>query len=185
MIKQAKFIWDYKNTTKNESTHTSLAQGKFIVKLSDYSVFLQKYVNAFKHNEDVYLTERILKNSHFRFFMDLDFELNDTVKKNSSEYKLHYKTVYSAVQDTLDTPVFLSVRLSKIHVHCPDLIVTSEQARIHCNDVKKVLMEKIEQRWVEIADTAKKDVYFYVGNLKRFRQTFMVLGVFYPPSNGQ
>ncbi len=46
-------------------------------------------------------------------------------------------------------------------------------------------MEKIEQRWVGIADTAKKDVYFYVGNLKRFRQTFMVLGVFYPPRNGK
>ncbi len=50
---------------------------------------------------------------------------------------------------------------------------------------EKVLIEKIKQRWVEIADTAKKDVYFYVGNLKRFRQTFMVLGVFYPPRNGR
>ena len=43
-----------------------------------------------------------------------------------------------------------------------------------------VLLEKIKQRWLDIADTAKKDVYFYVGNLKRFRTTFMVLGVFYP-----
>jgi hypothetical protein len=46
---------------------------------------------------------------------------------------------------------------------------------------KKVLLEKIEQRWIDISNTAKKDVYFYVGNLKRFRTTFMVLGVFYPP----
>jgi hypothetical protein len=43
-----------------------------------------------------------------------------------------------------------------------------------------VLLEKIKQRWLEIADTTKKDVYFYVGNLKRFRNTFMILGVFYP-----
>ena len=50
---------------------------------------------------------------------------------------------------------------------------------------EKVLLEKIKQRWATIADTATKDVYFYVGNLKRFRQTFMVLGVFYPPRNGR
>lgn len=46
-----------------------------------------------------------------------------------------------------------------------------------------VLLEKIKQRWLDIADTTKKDVYFYVGNLKRFRTTFMVLGVFYPQKN--
>jgi hypothetical protein len=48
---------------------------------------------------------------------------------------------------------------------------------------EKILLKMIEQKWLEIADTAKKDVYFYVGNLKRFRSTFMVLGVFYPQKN--
>ena len=46
---------------------------------------------------------------------------------------------------------------------------------------EKIILEKIKQRWLDIANTEKKDVYFYVGNLKRFRPTFMVLGVFYPP----
>lgn len=46
---------------------------------------------------------------------------------------------------------------------------------------EKVLLEKIEQRWIDIANTKKRDVFFYVGNMKRFRKTFMVLGVFYPP----
>ncbi len=45
---------------------------------------------------------------------------------------------------------------------------------------EEILLEKIKQRWLDIADTTKKDVYFYVGNMKRFRTTFMVLGVFYP-----
>jgi hypothetical protein len=27
----------------------------------------------------------------------------------------------------------------------------------------------------------KKDTYFYAGNMKRFPENFMVLGVFYPP----
>jgi hypothetical protein len=48
---------------------------------------------------------------------------------------------------------------------------------------EKVLLEMIEQHWLDIADTTKKDVYFYVGNMKRFRTTFMVLGVFYPQKN--
>ena len=46
---------------------------------------------------------------------------------------------------------------------------------------KKVLLEKIEQRWLTISDTAKRDVYYYVGNMKRFPKNFMVLGVFCPP----
>jgi len=46
---------------------------------------------------------------------------------------------------------------------------------------EEILFEKIEQRWLDISNTTKKDVYFYVGNMKRFRMNFMVLGVFYPP----
>jgi len=46
---------------------------------------------------------------------------------------------------------------------------------------ENILLDKIKQRWLDIANTNKKDVYFYVGNMKRFRNTFMVLGVFYPP----
>lgn len=42
------------------------------------------------------------------------------------------------------------------------------------------LLEKIEQRWMEMT-SAKKDTYFYVGNMQRFKNQFMVLGVFYPP----
>jgi hypothetical protein len=43
------------------------------------------------------------------------------------------------------------------------------------------LLEKIEQKWLDGMCSAKKDTYFFVGNTKRFRDTFMVLGVFYPP----
>jgi hypothetical protein len=45
---------------------------------------------------------------------------------------------------------------------------------------EKMLLEKIEQRWKDIANTEKNNVCFYVGNLKRFQNSFMVLGVFYP-----
>lgn len=44
-----------------------------------------------------------------------------------------------------------------------------------------VLLEKIKERWLDRICAAKNDVYFYVGNMKRFRQTFMILGAFYPP----
>ena len=47
--------------------------------------------------------------------------------------------------------------------------------------LEKELLEKIEQKWLEISDTVKKDVHFYVGNIHRFPKIFMVLGTFYPP----
>jgi len=42
------------------------------------------------------------------------------------------------------------------------------------------LLQKIKQRWLDLMCSPKNDVYFYVGNMKRFRDHFMVLGVFYP-----
>lgn len=46
---------------------------------------------------------------------------------------------------------------------------------------EKILLENITKRWLEISNPAKKDVYFYVGNRKLNKRTFMVLGVFWPP----
>lgn len=43
-----------------------------------------------------------------------------------------------------------------------------------------LLLEKIKQRWMDLMCSEENDVYFYVGNMKRFRDHFMVLGVFYP-----
>lgn len=44
-----------------------------------------------------------------------------------------------------------------------------------------LLLEKIKERWLDRICSAKNDIYFYVGNMKRFRDNFMILGVFYPP----
>ncbi len=44
-----------------------------------------------------------------------------------------------------------------------------------------LLLEKIKERWLTRNCSDKNDVYFYVGNMKRFHNQFMVLGVFYPP----
>jgi hypothetical protein len=46
---------------------------------------------------------------------------------------------------------------------------------------EEVLLEKIQQRWLDGMCADKHNTYFYVGNWKRFRVNFMVLGVFYPP----
>lgn len=46
---------------------------------------------------------------------------------------------------------------------------------------RDTLLEKIRERWLYRICSEKNDVYFYVGNMKRFRDSFMVLGVFYPP----
>jgi len=46
---------------------------------------------------------------------------------------------------------------------------------------QNTLLNKIEERWLKRMCSDKNDVYFYVGNMKRLHNNFMVLGVFYPP----
>jgi hypothetical protein len=46
---------------------------------------------------------------------------------------------------------------------------------------EKVLLEKIRERWLTLNCSSKNEVYLFVGNTKRWRDTFMVLGVFFPP----
>lgn len=48
---------------------------------------------------------------------------------------------------------------------------------------QSLLLEKIRQRWLTLMCSSNYDVYFFVGNTKRFRDTFMILGVFFPPKN--
>lgn len=44
----------------------------------------------------------------------------------------------------------------------------------------QVLFEKIRGTWLHRICSEKNDIYFYVGNMQRFRDQFMVLGAFYP-----
>lgn len=48
-----------------------------------------------------------------------------------------------------------------------------------------LLLEKIKERWLTRMCSEKNDVFFFVGNMKRFRDNFMILGVFYPPKISQ
>jgi len=45
----------------------------------------------------------------------------------------------------------------------------------------QLLLDKIKEQWLGRLCAEKNDVYFYVGNMKRFHDKFMILGVFYPP----
>ena len=44
-----------------------------------------------------------------------------------------------------------------------------------------VLLEKIKVKWLDITNPITKDAFLFVGNLHRFRNQFVVLGVFSPP----
>src|SRR5574337_581193 len=46
--------------------------------------------------------------------------------------------------------------------------------------MEAVLLDKIKQRWLDGMCLEKHDTYFFVGNMNRFRNIFMVLRVFYP-----
>jgi hypothetical protein len=45
---------------------------------------------------------------------------------------------------------------------------------------EELLLKMLRQKWLEHLCSRENDVYFYVGNMKRFRDHFMVLGIFYP-----
>jgi len=45
------------------------------------------------------------------------------------------------------------------------------------------LLEMIEKKWTGLICAPTRDTYFYVGNQKRFRDNFMILGTFYPPKS--
>lgn len=45
---------------------------------------------------------------------------------------------------------------------------------------ESLLLEKIKHRWLNLMCADENDAHFYVGNMQRFQNQFMVLGVFYP-----
>jgi len=45
---------------------------------------------------------------------------------------------------------------------------------------EELLMQKIKEKWLGLMCGDNRDTYFFVGNQKRFKDQFMVLGVFYP-----
>ncbi|MEN6306348.1 MAG: hypothetical protein ABFD91_01225 [Anaerohalosphaeraceae bacterium] len=48
---------------------------------------------------------------------------------------------------------------------------------------ESILFDKIKEKWLFELCGPTKDTYFYVGNVNRFRNTFLILGVFYPPKH--
>jgi len=71
-------------------------------------------------------------------------------------------------------------------INCPGhklLIIDWEigQAYLSWEYEQPILLEKIKEKWLNLMCSKKRDTYFYVGNMQRFKQTFMVLGTFYPP----
>ncbi|MDA8078743.1 MAG: hypothetical protein M0Z79_07355 [Nitrospiraceae bacterium] len=43
-----------------------------------------------------------------------------------------------------------------------------------------ILLEEIKKRWLDNMCSDSHDTFFFVGNMQRFKENFMVLGVFYP-----
>ena len=71
-------------------------------------------------------------------------------------------------------------------INCPGhklLIIDWEigQAFLKWRYELPILLEKIKEKWLNQMCSDKKDTYFFVGNMQRFKHNFMVLGTFYPP----
>ena len=50
----------------------------------------------------------------------------------------------------------------------------------HKYSSQELLLAKIREKWLNQLCSPEKDTYFFVGNMKRFPNQFMVLGVFWP-----
>ncbi|KAJ3018114.1 UNVERIFIED_CONTAM: hypothetical protein HDU68_011308 [Siphonaria sp. JEL0065] len=125
--------------------HTSLGNGKYHVPATENNVFLREYARYLKTgHSQLMLTERVLPDIPFRFFMDIDFPLN-----NKASGYIHFPLILEAVEEVLREclddkvglpgpseggypglpPSVLSTRLSKVHVHCPGVIVNEATAK--------------------------------------------------------
>lgn len=47
-------------------------------------------------------------------------------------------------------------------------------------DTEDILLAKIKEKWLDRMCSKNNDVYFYTGNMQRFKGQFMILGTFYP-----
>lgn len=50
----------------------------------------------------------------------------------------------------------------------------------HDYKTEESLLDAIKKKWLDNMCSDNHDTYFYVGNMQRFKENFMVLGLFYP-----
>ncbi|TPX30184.1 hypothetical protein SmJEL517_g06195 [Synchytrium microbalum] len=131
---------------KGRETHTSLKGGVYRVSFEDHDAFLSDYWKAFRTKQGLYLMERISKGCKFRFFVDLDFGwTEDMSTRKDNEWRDFYKQLRDIASVVLNTRVMVSVRLCKIHIHCPDLAVSVQQAKSLLETLRKALMARLPE----------------------------------------
>lgn len=55
----------------------------------------------------------------------------------------------------------------------------NKSKQVNMEDKEKEAIEKVKQKLDEFL--SEKDLYFIVGNLKNHKNSFMIIGLFYPP----
>ncbi|WP_228041679.1 hypothetical protein [Planktothrix mougeotii] len=76
------------------------------------------------------------------------------------------------------TKTYLSIsdwEISQLYRKCRD-----QSKKYLLEEREAEALEKVREK-LEVDFLNKKDLYFIVGNLKDHRQTFMIIGLFYPP----
>jgi P4 family phage/plasmid primase-like protien len=119
-----------RKSEKNENiTHLSFVGGRYNILNKDNKTFMELYYKSIKSNNNLFLIERTSIN--YRFFADIDFELDNKV---NNEELIKILEVYKRVVESDN--VVVSIRnFSRIHFNFPDVIV---------NDTKSIkLREKV------------------------------------------
>lgn len=141
------------------------------------------------------ILEDIQENKSLGMFKpsDVNFYWQKATLQNEQKRKACYAqlTFFDKVKNTIEQIPFdfyYSFKCSN-SLHCPGHklpIIDWEIGQAYRDwrfkyPSQNILLDKIKERWLQKMCAPKNDVYFYVGNMKRFRNHFMVLGVFYPP----
>lgn len=123
---------------------------------------------------------------------NVQFSYEKIKPKDFKEHELYYAQLnfYNKIKKALETIPFIFRYSFSCYgtSDCPghtlaiidwEIVQSYRSWRWKYRD-ESVLLEKIKERWLDMCSD-KKDTYFFVGNMKRLRDIFMILGVFYPP----
>ncbi len=141
---------------KPDQTHTHTSFGvnaTCTLHIANGSVLREKLFTHVQVTRDLSqgensITEKVLADSKFRLFFDIDFktELVRQFLTSSTGLTAELQKILHCVKETLQTVVtqepliILATRLPyKIHLHCPDVIVTTVDAKRICELIKNAL----------------------------------------------
>lgn len=135
----SKYIIKFARNTDQVQTHLSFNRGKYNVPDEHYTDFYEKYYNAMKSNEELYLIEKVYR-SQFAFFIDIDTPKNKKIGLTDQDVLSIIESANNIINTVFilnEPPMYIvSKRDGKYHINYYNIIVNSAIAKRICSDIK-------------------------------------------------